>query len=144
MAVWQEGEGSLLAGDALGARFPPGGLYPTLPPPDVDRDRALATLDRLAALTPAHLMVAHFSAVPDPAAQIAEASRQQRAVTDAALRAWRAGGGRDAVARAVEEALPLERTVGDPRAVRLWRDLGWAGDTVDGLAGWAAAQDEAA
>ena len=52
MAVLDEASGTVLAGDAVGARFLGGGLYPTLPPPDVDLAAGVASLDRLPALAP--------------------------------------------------------------------------------------------
>jgi hypothetical protein len=48
------------------------------------------------------------------------------------------------VAARVGELLPLETEVRDPDVIARWRWLGWADHTVLGLAGWAAAQEEAA
>ncbi len=65
MSVHDEATGTVFAGDAAGARLAGGGLYPTMPPPDVDLDRR-----RRAASTgsrrwrPARLCLPHFGPVP--------------------------------------------------------------------------------
>jgi glyoxylase-like metal-dependent hydrolase (beta-lactamase superfamily II) len=133
MAVHDEATGTVFAGDAMGARLGGAGLYPTVPPPDVDLEAGARSLDRIAALGPARACLGHFGPVPDPAADISLA-RDQLARLAAAAAA--AGDGREALARAVERAVPLERSVGDPVAVGRWRRLGWAEANVDGLAGW--------
>jgi glyoxylase-like metal-dependent hydrolase (beta-lactamase superfamily II) len=133
MSVHDEATGTVFAGDAVGARVAGGGLYPTLPPPDVDLDAAERSVDRLAALAPGRLLFPHFGPSPDPAADLALA-RDQLGRARAAATA--AGGDREALRRALFEAIPLEPTVVDPEAVARWRDLGWAETNVDGLAAW--------
>jgi glyoxylase-like metal-dependent hydrolase (beta-lactamase superfamily II) len=133
MSVHDEATGTVFAGDAAGARLAGGGLYPTLPPPDLDLDAAERSLDRIAALAPRRLLLPHFGPAPDPAADLALA-RDQLGRARAAATA--AGGGREALRRALLEAMPLEESVDEPEAVARWRRLGWAETNVDGLAGW--------
>jgi glyoxylase-like metal-dependent hydrolase (beta-lactamase superfamily II) len=144
MSILDEASGTVLAGDALGARFPGGGLYPALPPPDIDPARGEASLQRLAGLGPERLCLGHFGPVDDPQAEIALARDQLARGAQAASEGWASGGGETAVAERVGELLPLEGEVGEPDVIARWRWLGWAEHTVLGLAGWAAAQDEAA
>jgi glyoxylase-like metal-dependent hydrolase (beta-lactamase superfamily II) len=133
MAVHDEATGTVFAGDALGARLAGGGLYPTLPPPDVDLDAAGRSIDRLAGLAPARVCLGHFGPVPEPAADLALA-REQIARLAAAVAG--AGDGAGALRDAVARAVPLEATVGSPESVARWEQLGWADANVDGLAGW--------
>jgi glyoxylase-like metal-dependent hydrolase (beta-lactamase superfamily II) len=137
MAVLDEATGTILAGDALGVAFAGSGLYPAVPPPDFDLAAATVTLARLAALRADRLCLAHFGPVPDPAAAIALSERQQTVAAEAALSAWRREPTREAVERAVAEALPLEPAVVDEAAIGRWRSLAWAGANVDGLVVWA-------
>jgi glyoxylase-like metal-dependent hydrolase (beta-lactamase superfamily II) len=135
MSVVDEVTGTVFAGDALGVRFPRAGLYPALPPPDVDPAAGDRSLAALAALAPALLCLAHFGPVDDPAAAIAEARRQLALCAESAAGA----ADRDAVARALEQRLPFAASVGDEAAVARWRRLGWGEATIDGLLAWGAA-----
>jgi glyoxylase-like metal-dependent hydrolase (beta-lactamase superfamily II) len=132
MSVHDEATGTVFAGDAAGARLAGGGLYPTMPPPDVDLDAAERSVARIAALAPERLCLPHFGPVPDPAADLALAAEQLGRLRAAAA----AGPDRENLRRAIEEQLPLEATVGDPAAVARWRRLTWSEANVDGLAGW--------
>lgn len=136
MSVHDESTGTVLAGDALGVRFPGAGLYPALPPPDIDLDAGDASLARLAGLGPERLCVSHFGPVDDPQATIELARRQVALMREAG----RAGPDLAALAAEIERRLPLAETVGDPAAVSLLRTLGWADANALGLAGWAAGQ----
>lgn len=133
MSVLDEGTGTVLAGDAVGVRMPGAGLYPALPPPEVDLAAGDASLARLEDVRPTALCLAHFGPVPDPAAELAEARRQGALLAEAG----RANPRREDLAAAVEAGLPLEATVGEPGALERWRGLGWADATVEGIAGWA-------
>lgn len=137
MSVLDEATGTVLAGDALGVRLGGGGLYPALPPSDVDLAAGRASLDRLAAIAPERVLLAHYGSAGDPLEAIDLARRQlglvERAARDAPP---------DALAASIEERLPLAATVGEPDGVALWRRLGWAEANVDGVAGWLAAHPE--
>jgi glyoxylase-like metal-dependent hydrolase (beta-lactamase superfamily II) len=142
MSVLEEGSGTVLAGDALGVMFAGAGLYQALPPPDVDLERADASLRRLADLAPTQLCLGHFGPVPDPAQALDDARAQVARVGEAAISGWRNGASVAAVAAAVEAALPLEATVREPAALERWRMLRWGANNAAGLARWAAAQDD--
>jgi glyoxylase-like metal-dependent hydrolase (beta-lactamase superfamily II) len=140
MAVLDEASGAVLAGDALGVRFPGGGLYQALPPPDVDIERGVLSLRRLADLRPTVLAAAHYGPVPEPQEALHAAEEQQRAMGRAALEAWRRAGSVAAVAAAIEEALPLDATVAGEEALTHWRRLRWLPNNAAGLAHWAEGQ----
>lgn len=132
MAVHDEATGTVFAGDAVGARIAGAGLYPTLPPPDLDLEACARSLDRIAALAPERLCLSHFGPVADPMADIALARDQLARAAAAAA----AGDTRGTLRAEVERALPLEASVADPGALALWRRMGWADTNLDGLAGW--------
>lgn len=136
MAVLDEATGTVMAGDALGVQFTGAGLYQALPPPDVDIERSLATLDRLARLEPETLLLGHFGPVPEPAEAIAVAGDQQRTLGEATRAAWREGG-TPAATEAAAQAVSLVNAVGDSQAIIRWRELGWDVNTVRGLVDWA-------
>lgn len=135
MSVHDPSTGTVIAGDALGVRFAGAGLYPALPPPDIDLDAGDASLVRIAGLAPERVCVAHFGTFEDPLPAIDLARRQLALMRQAA----RAAGSRDELAVEIERRLPLAESVGDPAAVALWRGMGWADANVPGLAGWAEA-----
>ncbi len=137
MSVLDEASGTVLAGDAVGVRFPGGGLYPALPPPDVDLDAGDRSLAFLATLAPARLCPAHFGPVPDPQETLALAREQLARAGEATRAAVAAGGGTARIAAELDRLLPLEPAVRDPAVVARWRHLGWAEANVAGLAGWA-------
>jgi glyoxylase-like metal-dependent hydrolase (beta-lactamase superfamily II) len=134
MSVLDASSGTVLAGDAVGVRFPNGGLYPALPPPDIDIEAGDRSLARLDALRPERLCLGHFGPVPDPEAEIALARTQLALSAEAA----RAAGEGAALAAEIARRLPLEQAVADPAALERWRLLGWAEANVEGLAAWAA------
>jgi glyoxylase-like metal-dependent hydrolase (beta-lactamase superfamily II) len=137
MSVLDEATGTVLAGDAVGVRFPGGGLYPALPPPDVDLGAGDRSLALLAALAPTRLCLAHFGPVPDPQQELALAREQLSRAGEATRAAVAGGGGTARIAAELDRLLPLEPAVRDPAVVARWRQLGWAEANVDGLAGWA-------
>lgn len=138
MSVLDERTGTLFAGDAAGVRLAGAGLYPALPPPDIDPAAGDASLERLERLAPARMHLAHCGPVEDAAGDLALA-REQLAVVAAAGRAAGPGPGLEG---AIERALPLAATVGDGAAVALWRALGWAESSVAGVRGWLEPPDD--
>ena len=132
MAVLDESTGTVFAGDALGVRLGGGGLYPALPPSEIDLDAGDASLVRLAERDPARICPAHFGEIPDPMAALDLARRQLALVREAA----RAAPDPAALAAEVEARLPLAATVGDAAALALWRRFGWAEANIAGIAGW--------
>jgi glyoxylase-like metal-dependent hydrolase (beta-lactamase superfamily II) len=136
MAVLDEGSGTLVAGDALGMRLPNAGLYPTLPPSDIDIALGRATVARLAETKPTTVCVGHFGVSPDPGWTLATADDQWRIAGEAAAAGW-AEGGHEGVRRELLRRLPPEELIAEPAALATLARLGWLDDNVDGLAGWA-------
>lgn len=132
MAVLDESTGTVMAGDALGVRLAGGGLYPALPPSEIDLDAGDASLALLEAIRPLRVCPSHFGEIPEPMAALALARRQLALVREAA----EAGAGPGALGLEVERRLPLAASVGDERALALWRRLGWAEANIAGVAGW--------
>ena len=74
LAVFEPDLGALFAGDGVGVLLPSTGvLRPATPPPDFDRDLAVASLRRFAERNPAHLVLTHFGPITPPADRLAEA-----------------------------------------------------------------------
>jgi glyoxylase-like metal-dependent hydrolase (beta-lactamase superfamily II) len=74
LAVFEPDLGVLFAGDGVGVLLPSTGvLRPATPPPDFDRDLAVASLRRFGQRNPAHLVLTHFGPVTSPAERLAEA-----------------------------------------------------------------------
>ena len=85
MSVLDEATGTVVAGDALGVRMEGGGLYPALPPSEIDLDAGDASLARLGALGPERIVISHYGDAGDPAGAIERARRQLAAVREAAV-----------------------------------------------------------
>jgi glyoxylase-like metal-dependent hydrolase (beta-lactamase superfamily II) len=77
VAVFEPDLGALFAGDGVGTLLPSTGvLRPATPPPDFDRDLAVASLRRFAQRRPQHLVLTHFGPVTPPADRLAEAEEK--------------------------------------------------------------------
>ncbi|HEX9344092.1 MAG TPA: MBL fold metallo-hydrolase [Actinomycetota bacterium] len=79
MAVFEPDLGALFTGDGVGVLLPSsptGVLRPATPPPDFDRDLAVASLRRMAKLDPAHVVLTHFGPIAPPAERLAEAEER--------------------------------------------------------------------
>ena len=137
MSVFDEQTGALMAGDALGVRFPGSGPYPAAPPPDIDIDRWLASVDRLSELRPTEAYLGHFGPVPNASEHIAQ-FRAQLVACDAAARSTLPEPTSERVGASLQATLPIERQVRDERAIERWRRLRWDTANFDGLAQWAA------
>jgi glyoxylase-like metal-dependent hydrolase (beta-lactamase superfamily II) len=60
---------ALFTGEAIGSHLPWGPAFrPALPPPEVDVEAALASIDRIRARHASMLLASHFGPVPDPEA----------------------------------------------------------------------------
>lgn len=72
--VWHdEGAGHAFVGDNCGVRLPGVAFTrPATPPPDVDLDAWLRTLDQIEALSPSRLMLTHFGHFDDPGFHLAD------------------------------------------------------------------------
>ena len=79
--------GTVFAGDVAGVRIPPENLVlPPTPPPDIDVEAWLQSLDRVAAWAPSRLGITHFGAVEDPVAHLEIVRERLRAWADLARR----------------------------------------------------------
>jgi len=71
--------GRAFVGDTAAIRIPPSGyVLPPTPPPDVDLEAWLRSLDAIAAWGPRSLALTHFAAVDDPARHIEVVRRRLR------------------------------------------------------------------
>jgi glyoxylase-like metal-dependent hydrolase (beta-lactamase superfamily II) len=69
--------GDLYVGDAAGVYIPEtGDLRPATPPPDFDRETALASLRRFAALRPSRLLFSHYGPVRDVDTTLARSAEE--------------------------------------------------------------------
>lgn len=65
----------VFTGEAIGSYLPWGDAYrPALPPPEVDVELALASIDMIGGVHPSHLLTSHFGSVPDPAEALERAA----------------------------------------------------------------------
>lgn len=135
MALVDSDHGRIFTGDALGVRFPGSEIYPAIPPPDFDIDRALTTLARIAERQPTTLLLPHFGPVDDPQSAIEVAGERQRILSEAALEGWREAG-EAGVAPAVARRLPMEAVITDDPGRARWRSVLWADNNPPGLVEW--------
>lgn len=67
IALHDDATGALFTGEAIGSYLPWGDAYrPALPPPEVDVDAALATIERMRGVRPSSLLTSHFGRVTNP------------------------------------------------------------------------------
>ena len=67
VALHDEATGALFTGEAIGSYLPYGRSFrPALPPPEVDVEVALATIEEMRRVHPSTLLTSHFGPVPDP------------------------------------------------------------------------------
>jgi glyoxylase-like metal-dependent hydrolase (beta-lactamase superfamily II) len=93
MAVFEPDLGVLFAGDGVGVLLPSTGvLRPATPPPDFDRDLAVASLRRFGQRNPAHLVLTHFGPITPAAERLAEAEDKLLRWCETAERAAAEGG----------------------------------------------------
>lgn len=145
MALLDEGEGVLFAGDAVGVQMGGGQVYPSIPPPEYDVDAALATLDVLDGLGAMRMYVSHFGAASDPREAIDLGRRAQAAMGRAAREAHaRVPGDLPALRQAVEAAWPSDAALATPDALVRWTAFDWLGNNMLGLQAMVEREDRAA
>lgn len=136
MALLDEGEGIVFAGDAVGVQMGGGEMYPSIPPPEYDIDAALDSLDRLEALGATRLYVSHFGPASEPREAIDLGRRAQAAMADAARASHaEAPGDPDAMLAAVNSAWPPDNALGTPEALTRWTAFNWLDNNLLGLQG---------
>lgn len=116
-----DGDGTLYAGDAAGVRIQPSTVVlPPTPPPEIDVEAWLATIDELERRAPRRLALTHFGVADDVGRHLAELRARlerwaelARRVADAAAFAAEAGadlGVEDEIRAAIDSAIPLEQS----------------------------------
>ncbi len=137
MSVVADWCNTVIAGDAVGIRMLGGGLYPALPPADVDIAAARASVALLAERRPDCVAVSHFGVVgDDPAATLALADEQLRRSGEAAVRGWLRNK-RDGVAEEIARDISVEAAVASDDALAAWRWFTWDTANTEGLSLWA-------
>jgi hypothetical protein len=91
VAFRDDATGAVFTGEAIGSFLPWGPAFrPALPPPEVDVELAIQSIDRIAASAPTHLLTSHFGPVPeglDGCERAKEAVSSWSAVVDHAVTA---------------------------------------------------------
>lgn len=145
MALLDEEEGIVFAGDAVGVQMGGGEIYPSIPPPEYDIDAALDSLDRLDALGATRLYVSHFGPASDPGEAVDIGRRAQSAMAQAARASHAAApGDGPAMLRAIDTAWPPDAALATPEALTRWVALGWLDNNLLGLQGMVEREDRAA
>ena len=67
VALLETASGAMFTGEAIGSHLPWADCYrPALPPPEVDVEAALASIDRMRDRGPSRLLTSHFGPIGDP------------------------------------------------------------------------------
>jgi glyoxylase-like metal-dependent hydrolase (beta-lactamase superfamily II) len=83
VALIDDRSGAMCTGEAIGTYLPWANCYrPALPPPEVDVDAALASIEAMRTRRPTSLLTSHFGAVPGPAVAFDRAADRIRAWAD--------------------------------------------------------------
>jgi glyoxylase-like metal-dependent hydrolase (beta-lactamase superfamily II) len=83
VALHDSASGAMFTGEAIGSHLPWADCYrPALPPPEVDVDAAVWSIDRMRARRPTALLTSHFGLVPDPDEGFARGTDRIRAWSD--------------------------------------------------------------
>ncbi|MGE5225409.1 MAG: MBL fold metallo-hydrolase [Planctomycetaceae bacterium] len=91
VALLDTATGAMCTGEAIGSYLPWAEAYrPALPPPEVDVEAALATVERIRARGPSCLLTSHFGPTPDAELACARAASRIVAWSDEVARALRA------------------------------------------------------
>ena len=98
-----DGDGTLYAGDAAGVRIAPGSsVMPLSPPPDIDVEQWLLTIDDIERRAPERLALIHFGVFDDVAAHLARFREELPRYAEIVGR----GAGVDEFVRAAQEGIP--------------------------------------
>jgi glyoxylase-like metal-dependent hydrolase (beta-lactamase superfamily II) len=96
IALADDATGAIFTGEAIGSHLPWADCYrPALPPPEVDVDRALESIERIRARRPETLLTSHFGAIPDAEEGCDRGSRRIREWSETARRILDADGSMD-------------------------------------------------
>ncbi|MGZ4149273.1 MAG: MBL fold metallo-hydrolase [Actinomycetota bacterium] len=95
VALLDTATGAMCTGEAIGSYLPWADCYrPALPPPEVDVDAALASIDEIRSRRPSILLTSHFGATPDVETACRRASTRIVAWSDEVASALRASADR--------------------------------------------------
>src|SRR4030095_8019176 len=80
VALHDSASGAMFTGEAIGSHLPWADCYrPALPPPEVDVDAAIGSIERMRARHPTACLTSHFGLVPDPEEGFARGTDRIRA-----------------------------------------------------------------
>jgi glyoxylase-like metal-dependent hydrolase (beta-lactamase superfamily II) len=89
VVYFDRSDGTAFVGDVAGVRIPPSGFVrPPTPPPDIDVEQWLESIDLVAGRGPARLALTHFGMVDDPQSHLEQTAlrlREQAALVRALL-----------------------------------------------------------
>ena len=139
VALHDPATGAVFTGEAVGSHLPWADAYrPALPPPEVDVELALASIERIRALEPSVLLTSHFGPIDDPQEGCARASERVRAWSETVRRALRADPGldQDAIAAllTVQAGREYLQDAGVPIDLARYDAIGSIGMNAGGLA----------
>jgi len=101
MALLERQGGDLFTGDALGVYLSElGAVHPATPPPELDLEAALDSIERLRALGPRRVFPTHFGALPEIDPLFDQAGQRLRDAVSIAEKVVAGGGGLEEVAEA--------------------------------------------
>jgi hypothetical protein len=84
VALLDDATGALFTGEAIGSYLPYGPSFrPALPPPEVDVEAALETIERMRGVRPTTLLTSHYGQVPHPDQGFEVAARRIRGWSEA-------------------------------------------------------------
>lgn len=87
VALHEPDTGVVFTGEAIGSHLPWADAYrPALPPPEVDVEQALASIERIRVLGPRLLLTSHFGPVTEPSEGCARAAERIHSWSDAVRR----------------------------------------------------------
>ncbi|MHB1501021.1 MAG: MBL fold metallo-hydrolase [Candidatus Dormibacteria bacterium] len=135
VAILDQSSGVLLVGDAVGVKVPGGGpLRPAMPPDDFDRELAISSLHKFAALKPSQIVLTHFGPAGEPQAVLSEAETTMRRWCEVAEHAFSEEPSIDHIERALLERVfePAE----DPGRQPVVDTLNGFTSNAAGMHGW--------
>jgi glyoxylase-like metal-dependent hydrolase (beta-lactamase superfamily II) len=124
VALHERRSGAMFTGEAIGSHLPWGPAFrPALPPPEVDVEAAIASIDRIRSRRATSLLTSHFGPVPDADAACDAAAERIEAWSAAARRALERDPriGTDAVADELRTLASAEFEAETGRAIDLQR-----------------------
>jgi glyoxylase-like metal-dependent hydrolase (beta-lactamase superfamily II) len=139
VALQDRRSGALFTGEAIGSYLPWGPAYrPALPPPDVQVEAALSSIERIRSRRASTLLTSHFGPVPDPEegchAAAAHIATWAGAVREVLERDPRAGTDEIATALRSLAATEFESEAGRPIDLARYDAIGSISMNAEGLA----------